>query len=67
MSDDLNDLKQALQATTPTPEAARKAEHLMLAEKNFERLQETTKPHLHTFRQSDDGHFKGVKNDVDAL
>ena len=38
MSDDLNDLKQALQATTPTPEAARKAEHLMLAEKNFERL-----------------------------
>ena len=50
MSDDLNDLKQALQATTPTPEAARKAEHLMLAEKNFERLQETTKPHRHTFR-----------------
>jgi hypothetical protein len=30
MSDDLNNLKQALQATTPTPEAARKAEHLML-------------------------------------
>ena len=35
MSDDLNDLKQALQATTPTPEAARKAEHLMLAEKTL--------------------------------
>ena len=35
MSDDLNDLKQALQATTPTPEAARKAEHLMLAKKKL--------------------------------
>ena len=35
MSDDLNDLKQALQATTPTPEAARKAEHLVLAEKTL--------------------------------
>jgi len=67
MSDDLNDLKQALQATTPTPEAARKAEHLMLAEKNFERLQETTKPHRHTFRQSDDGHFKGVKKMMSML
>ena len=67
MSDDLNDLKQALQATTPTPEAARKAEHLMLAEKNFERLQETTKPHRHTFRQSDDGHFKGVKKMISML
>ena len=35
MSDDLNDLKQALQATTPTLEATRKAEHLMLAEKTL--------------------------------
>ena len=67
MSDDLNDLKQALQATTPTPDATRKAEHLVLAEKNFDRLQETTKPHRHTFRQSDDGHFKGVKKMMSML
>ena len=41
MSDDLNDLKAAMKAATPAPEATKKAEHLALAQKNFERLQGT--------------------------
>ena len=41
MSDELSDLKLALQTTTPAPEATRKAAHLTLVEKNFDQLQET--------------------------
>ena len=35
MSDELNDLKLALQTTTPVPEATRIAAHLTLAEKTL--------------------------------
>ena len=61
MSDELNDLKLALQTTTPVPEATRIAAHLTLAEKNFDQLQETAASQRQTFRQSKDGRFKGVK------
>ncbi len=39
MSDDLDDLKSALNAATPAPDPAKKAEHLALAQKNFADLQ----------------------------
>ncbi|MFC4669027.1 von Willebrand factor type A domain-containing protein [Seohaeicola nanhaiensis] len=39
MSDDLDDLKAAMKAATPAPDAARKAAHLALAQKNFADLQ----------------------------
>ena len=39
MTDDLDNLKQALRAATPSPDAAVKAEHLALAQKNFADLQ----------------------------
>ena len=61
MSDELNDLKLALQTTTPVPEATRIAAHLTLAEKNFDQLKETAASQRQTFRQSKDGRFKEVK------
>ncbi|GHF34494.1 vWA domain-containing protein [Seohaeicola zhoushanensis] len=39
MSDDLDDLKAAMKAATPAPDAAKKAAHLALAQKNFADLQ----------------------------
>ncbi len=39
MTDELDDLKAALKAATPPPDAARRAENLALAQKNFDALQ----------------------------
>ncbi|MCF6233926.1 MAG: von Willebrand factor type A domain-containing protein [Rhodobacteraceae bacterium] len=39
MSDDLDDLKAAMDAATPAPDPAQKVAHLALAQKNFEHLQ----------------------------
>ena len=39
MSDDFDDLKAAMNAATPSPDSARKAANLALAEENFARLQ----------------------------
>ncbi len=39
MNDDLNDLKAMMDDATPGPDAARRAENLALAQKNFENLQ----------------------------
>lgn len=36
MTDDLNDLKSAMRAATPVPDAVTKAAHLALAQKNFD-------------------------------
>ena len=47
MSDELNDLKLALQTTTPAPEATRKAAHLTLVEKNLTR---SKKPRLRSVK-----------------
>lgn len=41
MTDDLDDLRAAMRAATPDPDAATKAAHLALARKNFETLQES--------------------------
>ena len=41
MSDEFDDLKRAMDAATPAPNAARKAANLALAEENFARLQGT--------------------------
>ncbi len=41
MSDDLDDLKSAMQAATPSPNPEAKAATLSLAEKSFEQFQET--------------------------
>ncbi|NNL18257.1 MAG: VWA domain-containing protein, partial [Boseongicola sp.] len=41
MSDDFDDLKAAMTAATPEPDAAKKAANLVLAEENFARLQES--------------------------
>jgi Ca-activated chloride channel family protein len=40
MSDDLDDLKQMMDAATPRPDPDRKAENITLARKNFNNLQE---------------------------
>ena len=40
MSDDLDDLKQMMDAATPPPDPARRKENIALAQKNFENLQE---------------------------
>ena len=39
MTDDLDDLKAAMKAATPQPDAGRRAENLRLAKENFETLQ----------------------------
>ncbi|MEY8828783.1 von Willebrand factor type A domain-containing protein [Sedimentitalea sp. XS_ASV28] len=47
MSDDLDDLRNAMRAATPEPDAAIRAAHLALARKNFDLLQgsrETARP-----------------------
>lgn len=41
MNDDLDDLRAAMRAATPAPDAEARSAHLALAQKNFERLQET--------------------------
>ena len=40
MRDDLNDLKQMMDAATPRPDPDRKTENIALAQKNFDNLQE---------------------------
>ncbi|WP_237072741.1 vWA domain-containing protein [Pseudaestuariivita rosea] len=44
MTDDLNDLKAALDAATPAPDPDKRAAHLRLAEENFDKLQESARP-----------------------
>ena len=44
MSDDLKELKQAMDAATPVPDASVKAAHLALAQKNFDDLQGSRQP-----------------------
>lgn len=39
MTDDLNDLKAMMDKATPRPDAARRAENVALAQKNFADLQ----------------------------
>jgi len=58
--DDLDDLKSALRAATPAPDATRKAENIALAEKNFARRQESAEQARFTSDRPKKGLFRGV-------
>ena len=60
MSDDLEDLKQAMQAATPAPDAGRKAANFTIAQENFDRLQESRSGVRLTSDRPGRGWFRGV-------
>ena len=60
MSDDLDDLKDLMQAATPQADPARKAENLVLAQKNFDDLQGSKDKRRLSSVRSDKGLFRGV-------
>ncbi|KZY47188.1 hypothetical protein A3731_08415 [Roseovarius sp. HI0049] len=60
MSDDLDDLKQAMQAATPVPDAGRKAANFTIAQENFDRLQESRAGARLTSEGPGRGWFRGV-------
>ena len=60
MSDDLNDLKALMQEATPQPDAARRAENIALAEKNFDALQGSRDSTRQTSERSKTGVVSGV-------
>lgn len=67
MSDDLDDLKAALEAATPAPDAAQKAAHLALAQKNFERLQGSAQPARPISSRPNRGFWTGAKSMLNSL
>jgi len=60
MNDDLEDLKSALNAATPTPDPAKKTAHLALAHKNFAAFQESRAEPRLTSDRPRRGLFTGV-------
>ncbi len=62
MSDDLDDLKAAMRAAMPTPDVARKAEDIALAQKNFAALQESRDAARQTSERPKPGLIRGVMN-----
>ncbi|MEQ8291829.1 MAG: VWA domain-containing protein [Roseovarius sp.] len=60
MTDDLDDLKQAMQAATPAPDAGRKAANFTIAQDNFDRLQESRAGVRLTSDRPGRGWFRGV-------
>ncbi len=60
MSDDLDDLKDLMQAATPQADPARKVENLALAQKNFDDLQGSTDDMRQTSVRPPKGLFRGV-------
>ena len=58
--DDLDNLKAAMRAATPAPDAARKAENIALAEKNFATRQETAAQARFTSDRPQKGFLRGV-------
>ncbi len=61
MNDDLNDLKAMMDDATPGPDAARRAENLALAQKNFENLQGSRQTARPTPATEAKGLWTGVK------
>jgi Ca-activated chloride channel family protein len=61
MNDDLNDLKAMMDDATPRPDAARRAENLALAQKNFENLQGSRQQPRPTPTTEAKGLWTGVK------
>ena len=67
MSDDLDDLKAAMTGATPAPDAARRAENLALAQKNFDTLQGSAKPLRPTSVIGPNALWTGVKIMLNTL
>lgn len=67
MSDDLDDLKAALDRATPAPDSARKAAHLALAQENFEQLQGSAQPARPTSIRPKWGLWTGAKEMLNTL
>ncbi len=60
MSDDLDDLKSLMDAATPRPDPARRAENIVLAQKNFDALQGSRTAARPTSDRPKRGVFSGV-------
>ena len=67
MTDDLEDLKKLLYAATPTPDPARRAENIALAQKNFGDLQGSRDEARLTPERPKKGLISGVKNMLNTL
>ncbi|MDQ7071096.1 MAG: von Willebrand factor type A domain-containing protein [Rhodobacterales bacterium] len=65
--DDLDDLKSAMEAATPTPDAGKRAENIALAQKNFAALQGSADGQRLTFDGSKTGLIAGVRNMFNGL
>ena len=65
--DDLNDLKSALSAATPAPNADSKAAHISLAKKNFADLQESREDARPTSDRPNRGFIRGITNMLNSL
>ena len=67
MSDDLNDLKNMMDAATPRPDTARRAENIALAQENFENLQGSRDDVRPTSNRPMTGLWTGVGNMLNSL
>jgi Ca-activated chloride channel family protein len=67
MTDDLDDLKSLLDAATPRPDAARRAENLALAQRNFDALQGSRDEARPTAVTGPKGLWTGVKTMMNAM
>ena len=67
MTDDLDDLKAALNAASPAPDATRRRENLALAQKNFEALQGSTNGARPTSVNGQNALWTGVKTMLNTL
>ncbi len=67
MSDDLNDLKNLMDAATPAPNAAARAKNIALAQKNFETLQGSRNGARLTSDRPNKGFISGVKNMLNQM
>ena len=66
-NDDLDDLKAAMDAATPTPDAARRAADIALARENFAALQGSRNATRHTPVTEGSSLWTGVKTMLNAL
>jgi Ca-activated chloride channel family protein len=67
MTDDLNDLKAMMDAATPRPDAARRAENLALAQTNFAALQGSARAARPTAVTGPKGLWTGVKTMLNVM
>ncbi|MEM6588487.1 MAG: VWA domain-containing protein [Pseudomonadota bacterium] len=67
MSDEFDDLKNAMNTATPAPDAARKAANLTMAQKNFENLQGSQAEPRLTSDRPKAGFIRGVRNMLNAM